>query len=165
MHFKIKLFLSTCFLLIALSCSKESNSSDVSNDSGVKRFDITITQGLEQFDIVLSSSALDTKIIDLETGKLIPDSEAIGDLIQVITDSRAFYSLESEKTTINMSIGINFLEKEVSLGKPIAFDITCYNNDKLQDSYQYQGTAIALAQFFFAYTDGIGFQIISEPKN
>ena len=94
MNFKVKLFFTTCFLLITLSCSKDSDSSDVSNDNGIKRFDITITQGLEQFDIFLSSNALDAKIIDLETGELMPDSEASGDLIQAITDSRTFYSLE-----------------------------------------------------------------------
>jgi len=165
MNFKIKLFFSICFLLITLSCSKDTNSNDVSNDNGIKRFDISISQGLEQFDLVLSSNALDAKIIDLETGELVPDSEASGDLIQAITESRTFYSLESEKATINMNIGVNFIEKEVSSGKPIAFDIKCYNNNELQDSYQYQGTAILVAQFFFAYTDGIGFQVISEPAN
>lgn len=165
MNFKVKLFFTTCFLLITLSYSKDSDSSDVSSDNGIKRFDITIIQGLEQFDIFLSSNALDAKIIDLETGELMPDSEASGDLIQAITDSRTFYSLESEKATINMNVGVNFIEKEVSSGKPIAFDIKCYNNNELQDSYQYQGTAILLAQFFFAYTDGIGFQIILEPNN
>ena len=159
----IKQLMPLLVLLTFFSCSKNSNNGN--SESGIVRYQIDIFKGSEEFNITLNTNALDTKVIDLDTGELVPEDESIGGLVQTINDSRSTYNIESKDATINMNLSLSFIEKQISSGKPIEIEIQCFYNDNLQDTYNYKGTISFLGKFDFLFTPGVGFTILGEPAS